>query len=48
MNHHLDLTITYEKMGKKDLAEAAYSKALKLPIRDADDEGHKKEAEEQL
>jgi hypothetical protein len=42
------LAITYEKMGKKDLAVAAYSKVLELPIRDADDDEHKKEAEERL
>ena len=48
INHHLELAITYEKMGKKDLAVAAYSKVLELPIRDADDEDHKKEAEERL
>lgn len=48
INHHLELGITHEKMGKKDLAVAAYSKVLELPIRDADDEDHKKEAEERL
>ncbi|MGD8229119.1 MAG: hypothetical protein PVH82_14250 [Desulfobacteraceae bacterium] len=48
INHHLELGITYEKMGEKDLAVKAYTKVLKLPIRDADDEDHKKEAEERL
>jgi len=48
INHHLELAITYEEMGKKDLAVAAYNKVLELPIRDADDEDHKKEAEERL
>ena len=48
INHHLELGITYEKMGKKDLAVAAYTKVLELPIRDADDQDHKKEAEERL
>jgi tetratricopeptide (TPR) repeat protein len=48
INHHLELAITYEKMGKKDLAAAAYTKVLELPIGDADDEDHKKEAEERL
>ena len=48
INHHLELAITYEKMGKKDLAVAAYKKVLELPLRDADDEDHKKEAEERL
>lgn len=48
INHHLELAITYEKMGGKDLAVAAYNKVLELPIKDADDEDHKKEAEERL
>lgn len=48
LNHHLELAITYEKMGKEDLAVAAYNKVLELPIKDADDEDHKKEAEERL
>jgi tetratricopeptide (TPR) repeat protein len=48
INHHLELAITYEKMGEKDLAVAAYNKVLELPIRDADDEDHKKEAEARL
>ncbi len=48
INHHLELAITYEKMGKKDLAVAAYKKVLELPIKDADDEDHKKKAEERL
>jgi tetratricopeptide (TPR) repeat protein len=48
INHHLELAITYEKMGEKDLAVAAYGKVLELPIRDADDGDHKKEAEERL
>ena len=48
INHHLELGITYEKMGKKDQAEAAYSKVLELPVRDADDQDHKKEAKDRL
>jgi tetratricopeptide (TPR) repeat protein len=48
INHHLELGITYEEMGEKDLAVAAYHKVLELPIRDADDQDHKKEAEERL
>ena len=48
INHYLELGITYEKMGKKELAVAAYSKVLELPIKDADDEDHKKEAERRL
>jgi hypothetical protein len=35
-------------MGKKDLAVAEYNKVMKLPIKDSDDEDHKKEAEERL
>jgi hypothetical protein len=35
-------------MGKKDLAVAAYNQVLELPVKDADDEDHKKEAEERL
>jgi hypothetical protein len=35
-------------MGKKDLAMAAYHKVLEPPIRDADDQDRKKEAEERL
>ena len=48
INHHLELGITYEEMGKKDLAVAAYRNVLELPIGDADDQDHKKEAEERL
>ena len=48
INHHLELAITYKKMGRKDLAEAAYSEVLELPIRDTDDDDHKKEDEERL
>jgi len=48
INHHLELAITYEKMGEKGLAVAAYNQVLDLPVRDADDEDHKKEAGERL
>lgn len=48
INHHLELAITYEDMGKKELAVAEYRKVMELPIKDADDENHKKEAEERL
>jgi Tfp pilus assembly protein PilF len=48
INHHLELAITYEKMGRKDLAAAEYNQVLELPVKDADDEDHKKEAEERL
>jgi hypothetical protein len=42
------MAITYEKMGKKDLAVPEYNQVLELPIKDADDEDHKKEAEARL
>jgi tetratricopeptide (TPR) repeat protein len=48
INHHLELAITYEKMGKRELAVMEYNKVMNLPIKDADDEDHKKEAEERL
>jgi tetratricopeptide (TPR) repeat protein len=48
INHHLELAITYEKMGEKDLAVEEYNQVLELPVKDADDEDHKKEAEERL
>jgi len=48
INHHLELAITYEEMGKKEPAVAEYRKVLELPIKDADDEDHKKEAEDRL
>jgi Tfp pilus assembly protein PilF len=48
IHHHLELAITYEKMGKKDFAAAEYRQVLELPIKDADDDDHKKEAEERI
>lgn len=48
INHHLELAITYEEMGKKEPAVGEYRKVLELPIKDADDEDHKKEAEDRL
>jgi Tfp pilus assembly protein PilF len=48
INHHLELAITYEKIGEKGLAVKEYRKVLELPIGDADDEDHKKEAEKRL
>jgi hypothetical protein len=35
-------------MGEKTLAGQEYREVLELPIKDADDEDHKKEAEERL
>lgn len=48
INHHLELAITYEKMGQKEKAIAEYKKALELPIKDADDPEHKAYAKERL
>jgi tetratricopeptide (TPR) repeat protein len=47
-NHHLQLGITYEEMGKKDLAIAEYQRVLLLPKTEADDEIHKAEARKRL
>ena len=48
INHHLQLAITYEKMGEKDKAIAEYKKVLELPVKDADDPEHKQYAKERL
>ncbi len=48
INHHLELAITYEKLGKKDLAIEEYKKVLELPKKDADDDKYKKIAQEKL
>ncbi len=48
INHHLQLAITYEKMGQKEKAIAEYKKVLELPIKDADDPEHKAYAKERL
>ena len=48
INHHLELAKTYDKMGEKILAVQEYHEVLELPIKNADDEDHKKEAEERL
>jgi len=48
INHHLELGITYEKMKKWKLAKEEYEKVLQLPVKDSDDEDHKKEAKERL
>jgi tetratricopeptide (TPR) repeat protein len=48
INHHLELAKTYDKMGEKTLAGQEYREVLEMPIKDADDEDHKKEAEERL
>ncbi len=48
INHHLQLAITYEKMGEKEKAIAEYKKVLELPVKDADDPEHKAFAKERL
>ncbi len=48
INHHLELAITYEKLGKKELAIKEYKKVLELPKKDADDDKYKKIAQEKL
>lgn len=48
INHHLELGITYEKIGNKEAARAEYQKVLELPKSDADDDLHKEEARKRL
>lgn len=48
INHHLELGITYEQLKNWDLALQEYNKVLTLPIKDADDDAHKKEAKERI
>ncbi len=48
INHHLQLAITYEKMGEKAKAIEEYKTVLQLPIKDADDPEHKAYAQERL
>lgn len=48
INHHLELGITYEELKQKELAIQEYETALSLPVKDADDPGYKKTAEERL
>lgn len=48
INHHLELAISYEKSGNKDLAIASYKKVLALPKKDADDDRYKQTAKERL
>jgi tetratricopeptide (TPR) repeat protein len=48
VNHHLELAITYEMIGERDLAAEGYRKVLALPVSDGDDPKHKKEAEARL
>ena len=48
INHHLELGITYEMMKEWANAKASYEKVLELPVSDADDDAHKREAKERL
>lgn len=48
INHHLELGITYEKLGLKDKAIEEYEKVLSLPKSDPDDDEHKAEAQKRL
>jgi len=48
INHHLELAISLEKLGKKDEAIAEYKKVLELPKKDADDDRYKEEARKRL
>ena len=46
--HHLELGITYQAMDEKELAVQEFKKVLALPIYDAQDEIHQKEARRRL
>lgn len=48
INHHLELGITYQKMKEWDLAKKSYQKVMELPVKDSDDNAHKKLAKENL
>lgn len=48
INHHLELGLTYEMMGEKDMARAEFQKCLDLPKTDSDDDTYKAQAEEKL
>lgn len=48
INHHLELGITYEQLKNWNLALQEYNKVLTLPVKDADDDAHKKEARERI
>jgi tetratricopeptide (TPR) repeat protein len=48
INHHLELGITYEMMDLEEEARAEYQICLDLPKSDADDDNHKKDAQERL
>jgi tetratricopeptide (TPR) repeat protein len=48
INHHLELAITYEELKQKDLAIKEYQIVMELLVKDSDDPGFKKTAEERL
>jgi Tfp pilus assembly protein PilF len=48
INHHLELGITYDMLGRRDDALKEYRIVLELPITDSDDEDHKAYAEKGL
>jgi regulator of microtubule dynamics protein 3 len=48
INHYLELGLTYELMGDKEKARAAFQKCLDLPKSDSDDDTYKQQAEQKL
>jgi tetratricopeptide (TPR) repeat protein len=48
INHHLELGITYKKMGDKEEAKKQFEEVLSLPKASADDDRYKEEAKEYL
>jgi tetratricopeptide (TPR) repeat protein len=48
INHHLELGLTYEELKEKEEAIKQYELVVNLPKKDADDDEHKKHAEERL
>lgn len=48
INHHLELALTYERLGKRNLAVIEYQKVMSLPGQNAGDQSHKAVAERKL
>ncbi len=48
INHHLELGITYDMLGRREEALKEYRRVMELPIADADDEENKAYAENGL
>lgn len=48
INHHLELGITYDMLGRREEALKEYMRVIELPIADADDEDNKAYAEKGL